>query len=184
MHGRTIRVQLRTIRPHHEPSGYVADRPIHYAGPSGYVADRPIPYDGPSGYVADRLLSYAGPSGYGMNRPAYYARPSDSTRVHAQTAQVAPYMTESSGYSPGPFGSIANRPALYARTVRVRDYPGSTIYGWTVRTHLRTIWPGCRPSGLLCWTVRICVRKAESCAIHTVPTFIVATLWCPASNTL
>jgi hypothetical protein len=86
------------------PSGYnpeqfspITDRPVHYVGPSGYVTDRPVPYAGPSGYVADRPLSYAGLSGYGMNRPAYYVGPSDSTRVHAQTAQVAPYMTESSG---------------------------------------------------------------------------------------
>jgi hypothetical protein len=48
-----------------------------------------------------------------MNRPAFYAGPSDSTRVHTQTAQVAPYMTEPFGYSPGPFGPIADRPALY-----------------------------------------------------------------------
>jgi hypothetical protein len=74
--------------------------------------DRSVPYVGPSGYVADRPLSYVGPSGYGMNRPVYYAGPSDNTRIHTQTAQVAPYMTESSGYSPGPFGPIANRPSL------------------------------------------------------------------------
>jgi hypothetical protein len=102
------------------PSGYnpeqfdpITDRSVHYAGPSGYVADRPVPYAGLSGYVTDRPLSYTGPSEYGMNRPAYYAGPSDSTRVHVQTAQVTPYMTESSGYSPGPFGPIANRPTLY-----------------------------------------------------------------------
>jgi hypothetical protein len=95
------------------PSGYVTDRSIPYVGPSRYVADCPVPYTGPSGYVADRPIPYAGPSGYGMNRPAYYTGPSDSTRVHAQTAQVAPYMTEPSGYSPGPFGPIADRPALY-----------------------------------------------------------------------
>jgi hypothetical protein len=93
--------------------GPITDRPVHYAGPSGYVADRPVPYAGPSRYVADRLISYAGPSGYGMNRPTYYAGPSDSTRVHAQTVQVAPYMTEPSEYSPGPFGPIADCPALY-----------------------------------------------------------------------
>jgi hypothetical protein len=104
-----------TDRPVHYngPSGYVTDRPVNYAGPSGYVTDHPVPYAGPSGYVGNRPLSYAGPSGYDMNRPTYYVISSDSTRVHAQTIQVAPYMTESSGYSPRPFGSIANRPAPY-----------------------------------------------------------------------
>jgi hypothetical protein len=101
----------------HNPKqfGPITDRPVHYDGPSGYVADRPVPHAGPSGYVADRPLSNVGPSGYGMNRPTYYAGPSDSTRVHAQTAQVAPYMTEPSGYSPGPFGPIADHPVLYDR---------------------------------------------------------------------
>jgi hypothetical protein len=50
-----------------------------------------------------------------MNRPAYYAGPSDSTRVHAQTAQVAPYMTDPSGYNPGPFSPIVDHPVLYNR---------------------------------------------------------------------
>jgi hypothetical protein len=50
-----------------------------------------------------------------MNRPTYYAGPSDSTRVHAQTAQVAPYMTDPSGYNPRPFDPIADRPILYDR---------------------------------------------------------------------
>jgi hypothetical protein len=169
------------------PSGYnleqfgpIMDCPVHYAGPSGYVADRLIPYVGPSEYVADRPLSYAEPSGYGMNRPAYYAGPSDSTRVHAQTAQVAPYMTESSGYSPRPFDPIANRLALYDGWSGY--YPGSTIYIWTVRTHLRTVWPGCGPSGPLRRTVRVCVRRTKSCT--TIPTLIAATIWCPTSNTL
>jgi hypothetical protein len=93
--------------------GPITDRLVHYAGPSGYVADRSVPYVGPSRYVANHPISYVGSSGYGMNRPTYYARPSDSTRVHAQTVQVAPYMTEPSGYSPGPFGPITNRPVLY-----------------------------------------------------------------------
>jgi hypothetical protein len=73
------------------------------AGPSGYnheqfgpITDRPMHHAGPSEYVVDHLLSYVGPSGYGMNWSAYYAGPSDSTRVHAQTAQVAPYMTDPS----------------------------------------------------------------------------------------
>jgi hypothetical protein len=91
----------------------IKDRSVHYAGPSGYVVDRPVPYAEPSEYVVDRPISYARPSGYGMNRRAYYAGPSDSTRVHAQTVQVAPYMTEPSGYSPGPFGRIVDRLALY-----------------------------------------------------------------------
>jgi hypothetical protein len=99
----------------HEQFAPITDRPVHYAGPFGYVVDRPVPYARPSGYVVDRLLFYAGPSGYGMNRPAYYAGPSDSTRVHAQTAQVTPYMTEPSGYNTGPFGPIADRPVLYDR---------------------------------------------------------------------
>jgi hypothetical protein len=104
------------------PSGYnpeqfgpITDRPVHHAGPSGYVADRLVPHVGPSGYVADRPLSYIGPSRYGMNRPAYYAGPSDSTRVHAQTAQVAPYMTDPSEYNLGPFGPIMDCPVLYDR---------------------------------------------------------------------
>jgi hypothetical protein len=74
-----------------------------------------VHHAGPSGYVADRLPSSFGPSGYGMSRPVYYAGPSDSTRVHAQTAQVTPYMTDPSRYSPGPFGPIADRPVLYDR---------------------------------------------------------------------
>jgi hypothetical protein len=122
---------------HLRQSGYTADRPAYFAGPSdqmqartqntqvapymagppghnleqfGPITDRPVHHARPSGYVADRRPSYVGPSGYGMNRSTYYARPSNSTRVHAQTAQVAPYMTDPSGYSPGPFGSIADRP--------------------------------------------------------------------------
>jgi hypothetical protein len=107
------------------PSGYnpeqfgpITDLPVHHAGPSGYVADHLVPHARLSGYVADRPLFYVGPSRYGMNRPAYYAGPSDSTRVHTQTAQVVPYMTEPSGYSPGPFGPIADRPVLYDRRSR------------------------------------------------------------------
>ena len=94
-------------------------------GPSGYnpeqfgpITDRPVHHAGPSGYVADRPLSYIGPSGYGMNRLTYYAGPSDSTRVYAQTGQVAPYMTDPSGYSPGPFGPIVDRLVLYDRRSR------------------------------------------------------------------
>jgi hypothetical protein len=99
VHGRIIRVQPQTIWPHHGPSG-ILRRTVWICR-------------GPSGYVADRTISYAGPYGYDMNRPVYYSGPSDSTRVHAQTVQVAPYMTESSGYNPGPFSPIADRPALY-----------------------------------------------------------------------
>jgi hypothetical protein len=127
---------------HLRQSGYTADRPAYFAGPSdqiqartqntqvapymvgppgynheqfGPITDRPVHHVGPSGYVADRPPSYVGPSGYGMNRPTYYAGPSDSTRLHAHTAQVAPYMADPSGYSPGPFGPIADRPVLYDR---------------------------------------------------------------------
>jgi hypothetical protein len=127
---------------HLRQSDHTADRPTYFAGPSdltqahtqnaqvapcmagplGYnpeqfdpIMDRPVHHAGPSGYVAGRPLSYVGPSEHGMNRSVYYARPSDSTRVHAQTAQVAPYMTDPSGYSPGPFGSITDRPVLYDR---------------------------------------------------------------------
>jgi hypothetical protein len=127
---------------HLRQSGYTADRPAYFtgpsdqmqprtqtaqvtpymAGPSGYnpeqfdpITDRPVHHAGPYGYVADRPLSYVGPSGYGMNRPTYYAGPSDSTRVHVQTAQVAPYMTEPSGYILGPFGPITDRQVLYDR---------------------------------------------------------------------
>jgi hypothetical protein len=130
---------------HLRQSGYIADRPTYFvgpsdpiqactqnaqvapymAGPSGYnpeqfapITDRPVHHAGPSGYVADRPPSYVGPSGYGMNRPTYYAGPSDSTRVHVQTAQVAPYMTDPSEYSPGPFDPIADRPVLYDRRSR------------------------------------------------------------------
>jgi tartrate dehydratase beta subunit/fumarate hydratase class I family protein len=62
--------------------GPIVDRPVSYAGLFEYVADHPVPYVGPSRYV--------------MDRPTYFAGPSDSTRVHAQTDQVVPYMTESS----------------------------------------------------------------------------------------
>jgi hypothetical protein len=120
---------------HLKQSGYTADRLAYFAGPfdpmqartqntqvapymagpSGYnpeqfgpITDRPVHHAGPSGYVADRPLSYVEPSRYGMNRPTYYVGPSDSTRVHAQTAQVTPYMTDPSGYSPGPFSPIAD----------------------------------------------------------------------------
>jgi hypothetical protein len=127
---------------HLRQSGYTADRPAYFVGPSdpmqartqntqvapymaepsgynpeqfGPITDRPVHHAGQSGYVADRPPSYVGPSGYGMNRPTYYAGPSDSTRVHAQTAQVAPYMTDPSEYNPRPFGPIADRPVLYDR---------------------------------------------------------------------
>jgi hypothetical protein len=50
-----------------------------------------------------------------MNRSTYYTGPSDSTRVHTQTTQVTPYMTDPSGCSPGPFGPIADHPVLYDR---------------------------------------------------------------------
>jgi hypothetical protein len=136
---------LDAARPseHHlRQSSYTADRPAYFAGPSdlmqartqnaqvapcmtgpsrynpeqfGPITDRPVHHAKPSRYVADCPLSYIGPSRYGMNRPAYYAGPSDSTRVHAQTAQVVPYMTDPSGYSPGPFGPIVDRPVLYDR---------------------------------------------------------------------
>jgi hypothetical protein len=116
----------------------------YMAGPSGYnpeqfgpITDRPVHHAGPSGYVADRSPSYVGPSGYGMNRPTYYAGPSDSTRVHAQTTQVTPYMTDPSGYSPGPFGPITDRLVLYGRrsgyeTTQVAPYTAGQS-GYTFR---------------------------------------------------
>jgi hypothetical protein len=153
-----------------EQFGPITDRPVHHAGPSGYVADRPP--------------SYVGPSRYGMNRPTYYAGPSDSTRVHAQTAQVAPYMADPSGYSPGPFGPIADRPVLYNKRSGYETTHAAPYTAGQSEYTFRTIWPGHGPSGLLRRTVRICIHRAESCTIHTVPTFIVATLWCPTNNTL
>jgi hypothetical protein len=149
---------------HLRQSSYTADRPTYFIGPSepmqartqntqvtpymvepsgynpeqfGPITDRPVHHAGQSGYVADRPPSYVGPSGYGMNWPTYYAGPSDSTRVHAQTAQVAPYMTDPSGYSPGPFGPITDRPVLYDRrsgyeTTHVAPYTAGQS-GYTFR---------------------------------------------------
>jgi hypothetical protein len=172
------------------PSGYnpeqfgpIMDRPVHYVGQSGYVADRSVPHAGPYGYVADRPLSYFGPSRYGMHRPVYYAGPSNSTRVHAQTAQVAPYMTEPSKYSPRPFGPIVDRPVLYDRrfgyeTAQAAPYTAGQS-GYTfgpfgpVADHPASY---ARPSGY--------AYAEPRAAIHTVPTFITTTLWCPTNNTL
>jgi hypothetical protein len=142
---------------------------MHHAGPSGYVANRPP--------------SYVGPSGYGMNRSTLrrtirlYTSPRagcPSRAIYDRSVRVQPWTIRPDR---GPSSSLRH-------TVWVRDYPRSTIYDWTIRIYLRTVWPGRGPSGLLCRTVRICVRRAESCAIHTVSTFITTTLWCPTSNTL
>jgi hypothetical protein len=149
---------------HLRQSGHTADRPAYFAGPSdqtqartqnaqvapcmagplgynpeqfGPITDRLVHHVGLSGYVADRPLSYVRPSEYGMNPSAYYAGTSDSTRVHAQTIQVTPYMTDPSGYSPGPFGLIADRPVLYGRrsgyeTAQVAPYTAGQS-GYTFR---------------------------------------------------
>jgi hypothetical protein len=89
-----------------------------------------------------------------MNRPTYYAGPSNSTRVHAQTAQVAPYMTDPSGYSPGPFGPITDRPVIYDRR---SGYETAHVAPYTAGQSGYTFGPfgGCRPSGFLRRTVQI-----------------------------
>jgi hypothetical protein len=127
-------------------------------GQFGPIMDCLVHYAGPAGYVVDRAVPYVGPSGYGMNRPTYYAGPSDSTRVHAQTVQVAPYMTEPSGYSPGPFGPIADRPALYDGRSR---YETTQAAPYMARQSGYTFGPF-GPSGPLRRTVRACVAEPRA----------------------
>jgi hypothetical protein len=98
-------------------------------GQFGSIAARPAPYDRPSGFVTDRQT--------------YFTGPSDSTRVHAHTAQVAPYMAESSGYNPERFGLIAERLAL------TTDGPSTKL----PRRH--HIWPNSLDIPLAqSWTIR------------------------------
>ena len=152
-------------------------------GQFGPVADRPVPYTGPSGYVADRSVPYTRASGYVIDRPTYFAGSSNSARVHAQTAQVAPYMTGSSGYNPGPFGPIADRPTPYDGRSGYETTQAAP-YSRTVRIYPRTVGPGRGPFAPLRGTVRVCICRTESCTIYTVPTPIAATLWCPTGDIL
>jgi hypothetical protein len=163
--------------------GPITDRLVHYDGPSGYVMDRPVPYVRSSGYVADRPISYAGSFGYGMNRPTYYAGPSDSTRVHTQTVQVAPYMTEPSGYSPRPFGPIADRPVLYDRRSGYETTQAAPYTTGQMRIYLRTVWPGRGPSGPFVGPSGHAYAEPRATQYTQFP-LIAATLWCPTSNTL
>jgi hypothetical protein len=53
-------------------------------------------------------------SGYIADRPAYFVGPSDPTQACTQIARVTPCMAGSSGYNPGQFGPIMDRPVPYA----------------------------------------------------------------------
>jgi hypothetical protein len=100
------------------------DHPGRTAGQFGPVADRSVPYTGPSGYVTDR--------------PTYFVGPSDSTRVHVQTTQVAPYMTRSSEYNPGPFSPIVDRPVPYDGR---SGYETTQVVPYMVRQSRYTLGP-------------------------------------------
>jgi hypothetical protein len=189
---------------HLRQSGYTADRPAYFAEPSDPMQARTqnaqvAPYmAGPSGYnpeqfgpITDRPVHHVGPSAILRRTVWIWHEPTDVLRrtirlytspradcpsraIYDRSVRVQPWTIWPDR---GPSSSLR-------QTVWVRDYPRSTIYGWTIWIYLRTVWPGRGPSGLLRRTVRICVRRAESCAIRTVSTFIVATLWCPTSNAL
>jgi hypothetical protein len=55
-----------------------------------------------------------GRSGYVVDRSAYFAGLYDPTQARTRITQVAPYMARSSGYNPGPFGPVVDRPVPYA----------------------------------------------------------------------
>jgi hypothetical protein len=127
----STRQALDTVGPSESllgQSGYITDRPAYFARPSDPTQARAqitqaMSYmAGSSWYnprqfspIADCLTPYAGLSAYVTDQTTYFAEPSDSTRVHAQTTQVTPYMAESSGYKPGPFSPILDRPVPYDR---------------------------------------------------------------------
>jgi hypothetical protein len=163
VHGLTIRVQPRTIRPHHGPFGASRRTVWICCGPSAILRRTVGTWHEPAGVLCRTIQLYTSPRAYRPSRAIY------DRSVRVQPWTIRP--------DRGPSSSLR-------QTVWVRDCPGSTIYDWTIRIYLQTVWPGRRPSGLLRRTVWICVRRAESCAIHTVPTFIAATLWCPTNNTL
>ena len=163
VHGRTIRVQPRTIWPHHGPSGASRRTVRICCGPSAILRRTVRIWHEPADVLRWTIRLYTGPCADCPSHAIY------DRSIRLQPGTIRP--------DRGPSSSLR-------QTVWVRDYPRSTIYGWTIRIYLQTIWPGRGPFGLLRRTVRICIHRAESCAIHTVPTFIATTLWCPTSNTL
>jgi hypothetical protein len=163
VHGRTIKVQPRTIRPHHGPSGASSQTIWICCGPSAILHRTVWIWHEPADVLRRIIRLYTSPR---VDLP--------SRTIYDRSVWVQPWTIRPDR---GPSSSLR-------QTVWVRDCSGSTIYGWTIWIYLRIVWPGHGPSGPLCQTVRICVRRVESCAIHTVPTFIATTLWCPISNTL
>jgi hypothetical protein len=163
VHGRTIRVQPRTIRPHHGPSDTSRRTVWICRGPSAILRRTVRIWHESTDVLRRTIRLYMSPRADCPSRVIY----DRSVRVQPWTIRT----------DRGPSSSLR-------QTVWVRDYPRNTLYSWAFRIYLRTVWPGRGPSDLLRGTIRICVRRAENCAICTVSTFIAATLWCPTSNTL
>jgi hypothetical protein len=193
---------------HLRQSGYTADRLAFFAGPSdpmqartqnaqvaSYMAGPSTPNNSAPlrtvRYITPAVRICCGPSAILRRTVRIWHEPTDvlcqTIRLYTSPRADCPSRTiydRSVRVQPWTIRPDCGPSSSLRQVVWVRDYPCSTIYGWTIWIYLRTIWPGRGPSGLLRRTVRICVRRAESCAIRTVSTFIAATLWCPSSNTL
>jgi hypothetical protein len=175
VHGRTIRVQPRTIRPHHGPSDTLRRTIWICRGPSGTLCRTVRICCGSSAILRRTVRIWYEPTSVLRQTVRLYMSPRvdrPSRAIYDRIIRIQPWTIRPD-----------RKPSSPLRwTVQVRDYPGSTIYGWTVRTHLRAVLPGCGPSDPLHQTVRVCVRRTKGCT--TVPTLIAATIWCPTSNTL
>jgi hypothetical protein len=177
VHDRIIRVQPRTIRHHHGPSGILRRTIWICRGPSGTLCRAIRICRGPSDILRRIVRIWHEPTDVLRRAVRLYTSPRadyPSRAIYDRTVRVQPWTIQPDR---GPSSPLR-------RTVRVRDYLDSTIYDWTVQIYLWTVWPCRGPSGPLRRTVRACVCRTESCTIHTVPTLIATTLWCPTSNTL
>jgi hypothetical protein len=173
VHGRTILVQPRTIRPHHGSSGTLRRTVWICHGPFGTLCRTVRICCGSSAILCRTVRIWHKPTSVLHRTIRLYTSPRidrPSRAIYDRIVRVQPWTIRPDHKPSSPL----------RRTVRVRDYPGSTIYGWIVRTHLRTVWPGCGPSVPLRRTVRVCVRGTKSCT--TIPTLIAATIWYPPAT--
>jgi hypothetical protein len=112
VHGRTIRVQPRTIRPHHRPSG-VSHRTVRICcGPSAILRRIVRIWHEPASVLRWTIQLYTSPH---VDCPSH--------TIYGRSVWVQPWTIRPDR---GPSSSLR-------QTVWVRDCPGSTIYDWTIQ---------------------------------------------------
>jgi hypothetical protein len=117
VHGRTTRVQPRTIRPHHGLSGASRRTVRICCGPSAILHRTVRIWHEPTDILRRTIRLYTSPRADCLSRAIY------DRSIRIQPWTIRP--------DRGPSSSLR-------QTVWVRDYPRSTIYGWTIRIYLQT----------------------------------------------